>query len=290
MLIDPNLEQNAKYKALRKAVGVEALYVLLRLWGHCQDRQRGANWGKVGPKYVEAVCDWSGEEGKLFEALTTPIFEGKKPFLEVKKGAVVVHDWAQVNKALIAAWKNGGRGGRPPVTRGNPTANPGVTNGQPIENPIRPEEIGYETTKSSTYSLPLAEAPSRAEWIKHCLDLGLPEWKAIREFDSRGRNNWQDTRNWRKHAVFIRTIWEQDGRPKNPPTPAGYPRDSAKNGPESLFFKIKRAEALQKVVEQHPGRTNRLESGDPTPAEEKDFREKSRELAALRAEIATKPN
>lgn len=285
MIIEPNLERNQKFRALRRAVGKDALYFLMRVWAHCQEDQRGAHWGKVDSKYIEAVCDWSGTPGKLYELLTTSIVGGKKPFIEVRGGRVVVHEWDKRNQSLINSWKNGNKGGRPRVTNGEPTANPRVTHGQPTANPIR-EDKSREEDNTPMARFREIEVPGWDEFWAFADMQGLPEWRAKREFGYQQGRTWRGITNWKGQVSHIREIWKQEGCPKDPPPLRGSFPNQIKKG-ETFFEKSKRCDAMQKIVEQHPGRPNRAESGDPTKEEAKDYREKVNELARMREEIVS---
>ena len=115
---------------------------LLRLWGHCEANQRGADWGKVTPDYVEAVCRWPRKRGELYAALLRSIIPGKAGWIEEREGRVVIHDWETHNNGLMMKWLNGKKGGRPPKTRSEPTDNLQVSNGitrsEPTDNPPPP--------------------------------------------------------------------------------------------------------------------------------------------------------
>jgi hypothetical protein len=45
-------------------------------------------------------------------------------FCRVEDGYLIAHQWDEVNASLIAAWSNGGKGGRPKKPTGNPRVNP----------------------------------------------------------------------------------------------------------------------------------------------------------------------
>jgi len=44
-------------------------------------------------------------------------------FCRVEDGYLIAHQWDEVNASLIAAWSNGGKGGRPKKPTGNPRVN-----------------------------------------------------------------------------------------------------------------------------------------------------------------------
>jgi hypothetical protein len=52
-------------------------------------------------------------------------------FCRSEDGHLIAHEWDEVNASLIAAWSNGGKGGRPKKPTGNPRVNP-------ESNPVNP--------------------------------------------------------------------------------------------------------------------------------------------------------
>lgn len=105
MVIKPTLLQHPKFMALERAVGGNALKYLVRLWGHCESEQRGSAWANAGAAYVEAVCQWEGPGGNLFEALLTPVTKNGAGWIELNDTGLVIHDWEEFNATLVAAWK-----------------------------------------------------------------------------------------------------------------------------------------------------------------------------------------
>jgi uncharacterized lipoprotein NlpE involved in copper resistance len=148
--VEPGLLSHPKFQAFKRKVGALAAEYLLRLWQHCQLVKKGGNWGKVTPEYVEAVCEYRGKRGKLFDALLNPLdgSEDGVGWVELRpSGDVVVHDWDRVNARLITSWENGKTGGRSKSLSRNlgtePMGNPRVTDGLPMGNP--------RVTHGSTY-------------------------------------------------------------------------------------------------------------------------------------------
>lgn len=103
MNVHPTITQHLKFRIFRVAVGPGALEYLVNIWAHCQDRQRGENWGKVSPTYVEMAAGWNGEPGALFEALLAP-YNGKPGWIHMVDGEVIVTGWNVENKSLIQSW------------------------------------------------------------------------------------------------------------------------------------------------------------------------------------------
>jgi hypothetical protein len=106
MTVSKTIYSHPKFLALVRAVGKCAMFHLTKLWSYCEIDQRGANFGKVDAVFIEEICEWDGETGKLFEALTRKV--GGSGWLELRKnGVVVVHDWESNNRRLIKAWAGG---------------------------------------------------------------------------------------------------------------------------------------------------------------------------------------
>lgn len=176
MNVQPTLITHPKFSVFKRMLGTaEAIEYLVRLWGHCQTGQRGENWGKVSGDYVEAICVWPGEPGKLFGALTQP-FCGKPGWVRVKGGGeVVIHNWEEHNKALVAQWNRNpyGRKGKPTTPEQppvKPRIKPGLTPEQPRSNPIGLDRSGLDRSVDSERARDFPEAvmPSLAEVLAAC--------------------------------------------------------------------------------------------------------------------------
>jgi hypothetical protein len=115
MILRPELDNHPKFLGLASKVGGEgkALYILFRLWGHCETTKRGEKWGKVTPHYVETVCKWKGKKGTCFEALVNPVDHGLGWVELCPDGDIVVHGWEEFNGSLLQRWNVGKSGGRP---------------------------------------------------------------------------------------------------------------------------------------------------------------------------------
>lgn len=154
VIVDPDFLDHWRTRMLVDALGgdeMAPMYVM-RIWGHCQQR-RGDSFAMpaAGLKAMcRAMCDAQALETALIEA----------GFIERDGPTIRVPKWAEKNAALIAAWDNGGRGGRkatkepkpnPRVTQTEPTGNPRATHGEPMANP------------SLTQAEPIREEKSREE-------------------------------------------------------------------------------------------------------------------------------
>jgi hypothetical protein len=93
-------------------VGDFAMEALTRLWAHCEGGQKGEYWKGATPEFVEAVCDWKGEPGKLFEALA------HCRWIHKHRGGIRIHEWASYNWRRVSNWHNGKKSpGRPKKTQ-----------------------------------------------------------------------------------------------------------------------------------------------------------------------------
>lgn len=162
MRVEPGLTSHPKFIRLKKRVGDIAAEVLIRLWGHCQDSQRGEYWPRADADYLEVVCGWDGQPGLLWRALLDA------HWILQDAGGVRVHDWNAMNPSFLANWRNGPKGGRPPKDYdrstgtkrkpvGNPLVNQSETSGLPPANQV-------DITKQNSTELPEGgpgESPSR---------------------------------------------------------------------------------------------------------------------------------
>lgn len=154
MRVEPELMDHPKFLALKERIGDFAAEALLRLWGHCQNSQRGGRWTGKNPAYVEIVCRWKGEKGALYSALV------ETTFLDEMRNCLVIHDWDKFNSKARSAWDNGRRGGRP---LGSHSVNPSITQPKPIHNP---NQIGSELrqpTDNQRVSESVSESVSKGE-------------------------------------------------------------------------------------------------------------------------------
>jgi hypothetical protein len=125
--------------------------VLITIWSHCQDENRGGNWGKVGPEYLGTLLNISPKYpkklGKVWKVLTEPGEGCTSAWLEYDDDDnLIVHDWDIENKGLKASRNNGHKGGRVKVSD-EPTGNP-QDNPQPPQqdNPQPPQQDNPQVT------------------------------------------------------------------------------------------------------------------------------------------------
>lgn len=107
MRVEPELPDHPKYLRLKRRVGDFAMEALVRLWGHCQQNQRGGCWRGVDAEYVELIAKWDGEPVLLFRSLL------ETGWIEQKDDTILIHDWDEMNKQFVTNWNNGTKGGRP---------------------------------------------------------------------------------------------------------------------------------------------------------------------------------
>lgn len=131
MIIDPDFLDHWRTRWLvDELAGDEfAPFYLIRLWGHCQTRK--ATRFEIPAPGLKGICKCTCSGQDLERALTAC------GYLVRDGDAVEVLKWAEQNASLMAAWSNGGKGGRPPKGKPgeNPADNPGVSDGLPMGGP-----------------------------------------------------------------------------------------------------------------------------------------------------------
>lgn len=214
------------------------MHHLTKLWAFCQSNQRGQRIGKLSPDFVEALCEWSGDRGVLFNALTSPLTPSGCGWLEVdEKGVYIVHDWNDANAGLIANWKNGAKNKK----NRKPRISHGLSTGQPSPDPIPTtvhlldrigsDRIGEKKMGSEgggTHARePVASPPALDVVLAYARSVGWPYTeeavrKAWLEFEAAklpdGSWAWgkRAVTDWR-HALEVRL---SDSTEKNPPPTA----------------------------------------------------------------------
>lgn len=98
MNIAPTIFNHPKFIALKAAVGDYAFEAIGRIFGHCQEDQRGEFWPGKSPEYLEIVARWSGESRALWDAL---VLIG---WAALEDGGIRIHQWNEYNSQLISAW------------------------------------------------------------------------------------------------------------------------------------------------------------------------------------------
>ena len=141
MIVDPDFFDHWRTQMVADMLGgdpLAALYVM-RLWAHCQNR-RGDSFA-IPTAGIKALCKFTGDGDALEAALIAA------EYLTRDGATVTVVGWAEKNASLLAAWENGGKGGRPKKVQPEPAANPlethGLAEGSPGQTqaePIREEK------------------------------------------------------------------------------------------------------------------------------------------------------
>ena len=80
---------NPKTKKLRKRLGTEAVFCLLKIWTWTAGNRPGGVLTGLDAEAVELVADWGGEEGALVAALC------ELRLLDENGGVFAVHDWEE---------------------------------------------------------------------------------------------------------------------------------------------------------------------------------------------------
>jgi hypothetical protein len=149
------------------------MYVM-RIWGHCQQR-RGDSFAMpaAGLKAMcRAMCDAQALETALIDA----------GFIQRDGQTISVPKWAEKNASLIAAWDNGGKGGRP---KKEPSRNPRVTQSEPNRNPTGTQQEP-KANPDGTQTKPIREekknTPISPQGGKRQAAIGLKAWlEAVHE-------------------------------------------------------------------------------------------------------------
>lgn len=145
MIIDPDFLDH-----WRTGMVVDALQdpmapmYIMRLWAHCQERK--SDTFAMPVRGLKAQCKFPGDAQAFEDAL---IDAG---FIERQGDSIHVCGWADKNAALLAAWENGTKGGRPrKKTQEKPMGYPDETHGKPSAN------------QTETQTKPIREEKSREE-------------------------------------------------------------------------------------------------------------------------------
>lgn len=139
MIVDPDFCDHWKTRMLVGCLDgdeVAPVYVL-RIWSHCQNRRQWRFDG-VSTEALKSLCRFPGTAEKLESALS------EAGFVRRDGNVLVVCNWEEHNRTLIAAWKNGGKNrSKQPV--GVPTDSP---TGIPVGH--RLDEIGLDDSSASS--------------------------------------------------------------------------------------------------------------------------------------------
>ena len=132
MIVDPDFFDHWRTRMVADMLQDQlAPIYIMRLWAHCQNRK--GDVFDIPAAGLKALCQYPGTAQCLEDALIAA------DYIERDGLTVTVTGWAEKNASLIAAWENGGKGGRPKknpmATDGQPNENPAETHGKPTANP-----------------------------------------------------------------------------------------------------------------------------------------------------------
>lgn len=103
MIVQADFLTHWKTRALAGAIGEEsALRALLSLWAHCQTRRA---WEfRLNDLMLAGMCSYTGQPALLWETMI------KLNLIEdVGEGWYQVHDWGEINSALVGQWAGGAK-------------------------------------------------------------------------------------------------------------------------------------------------------------------------------------
>ena len=132
MIVDPDFFDHWRTRMVADMLKDQLAPVyIMRLWAHCQNRK--GDVFDIPAAGLKALCQFSGAAQELEDALIAAEYIARDGL------TVTVTGWAEKNAALLAAWENGHKGGRPKknqnTTDGQPTENQSETHGLPVGYP-----------------------------------------------------------------------------------------------------------------------------------------------------------
>lgn len=162
MIVDPDFFDHWRTRMVADMLQdpLAPVYIM-RLWAHCQNRK--GDVFDIPAAGLKALCQCTGDAQALEDALIAAEYISRDGL------TVTVTGWAEKNAALLAAWENGNKGGRPKKnqkqTDGQPTENPAETHGLPMANPplTQTKPIRVDKRREEEKTEDKAQAP-------------LPEW------------------------------------------------------------------------------------------------------------------
>lgn len=183
MILEPGFLDHWKTVRLVNALKAEtAPLLVIRLWEHCQQRKRATFHGFTA-ETLAAVCRWNGDPSKLWEAMTAA------GFIRYEAGAVIVHDWEESNRSLIAAWANGRKGGRP--------SKPAERKVQPVpamESQDDVPPVPLPPPVQTPVELPPRFPRTEREAVAACAAAGCPEAFAVETWNLAMSRNGRDAK------------------------------------------------------------------------------------------------
>lgn len=160
MIVDPDFFDHWRTRMVADMLQDQLAPVyIMRLWAHCQNRK--GDVFDIPAAGLKALCQFPGAAQDLEEALIAAEYIARDGL------TVTVTGWAEKNAALLAAWENGNKGGRPKKnpkqTDGQPEENPPETHGLPMANPslTQTKPIRVDKRREEEKTETQAQAPSR---------------------------------------------------------------------------------------------------------------------------------
>ena len=187
MIIEPDFLDHWKTRLLMRLLDTDAApnYVI-RLWSHCQTRKTNI-FPEWSPVILSSVCRWPGDADVFWSAML-------QTFCRVEDGYLIAHQWDEVNASLIAAWSNGGKGGRPKKPTGNPRVNPepNQVNPQLTHGVTDREDREEKTEKTLAPKSPRQRfvVPTLEQVETQCSEIGLPLIEAQKFINHYESKNW----------------------------------------------------------------------------------------------------
>lgn len=180
MIVDPDFFDHWRTRMVADMLKDQLAPVyIMRLWAHCQNRK--GDVFDIPAAGLKALCQFPGAAQELEDALIAAEYIARDGL------TVTVTGWAEKNAALLAAWENGNKGGRPKKnqkqTAGQPTENPSETHGLPMANPsltqTKPIRVDKRREEEKTEEAPSAKSPRGTALPK---DWELPgDWRTWAE-------------------------------------------------------------------------------------------------------------
>ena len=128
MIVDPDFFDHWRTRMVADALqdSMAPVYIM-RLWGHCQNRK--GDVFDIPAAGIKALCQFAGDAQALEDALIAA------EYMERDGLTITVTVWAEKNSALLAAWENGHKGGRPRKNPAPTKQNPQETQQKPMGCP-----------------------------------------------------------------------------------------------------------------------------------------------------------